>query len=184
MCSSTPGMCSSTPGIGREAELIERPGMCSSTPGIGRAFKMTSRRGIRCDAQSGSLGIPAQRPLFSGRGIQTKDCISAQIKCDSLEDVFQIEDAIATAFQYLNSVIEPLNETTCIAIPKVICNTIHMVCHEFQKSIEACQSAFFDDSDPLLQVLNRFSLRVERFKDSCQRLTECICLAQLWCGGK
>src|SRR6266542_732634 len=136
-----------------------------------RATERASTRGMRlpdqaCAALWGSLGIPAQ------------------IKCDSLEDVFQIEDAIATAFQYLNSVIEPLNETTCIAIPKVICNTIHMVCHEFQKSIEACQSAFFDDSDPLLQVLNRFSLRVERFKDSCQRLTECICLAQLWCGGK
>src|SRR5215210_5171830 len=116
---------------------------------------------------TGSLGIPAQRPLFSGRGMQAKGCISAQIKRDTLEDVFQVEDTITPAFQHLYPVIEPLDEAAGQAIPKVICNTVHMLPHQFQKPIEARQSAFFDRGDPLLEVLNRLGLRVRRLKDGC-----------------
>ncbi len=78
----------------------------------------------------GSLGIPAQRPLFSGRGMQAKGRISAQIERDSLEDVFQIEDPITPAFQHLDPVIEPLHKATGVSISKVIGDPVHMLCQE------------------------------------------------------
>ncbi len=81
--------------------------------------------------------------------------------------MFQIEDTITPAFQHLYPVIEPLDEAAGQAIPKVICNTVHMLPHQLQKSIEARQSAFFDRGDPLLEVLNRLGLRVGRLKDGC-----------------
>src|SRR6266540_5889909 len=98
--------------------------------------------------------------------------------------MFQIEDTITPAFQHLYPVIEPLDEATGIMIPKVICNTVHMMRHQLEKSIEAGQSTRLDGRYPLLQVRNRLGLRVGRFKDFCQRLTECRRLTHQCCGGK
>ena len=115
----------------------------------------------------GSLGIPAQRPLFSGRGIPAKGRISAQIERNSLENVFQIENPIASALQHLDSVIEPLHKATGVPIAKIIGDPVHMLRQELEKPIEAGYSTFLDGGDPVLQVCDRFRLCVGRFEYGC-----------------
>src|SRR6266498_5687294 len=113
-----------------------------------------------------------------------KDRISAQIQRQSLKDALQVEYTITATFQHFYAIIEPLNETAGVSISKVICDTVQVLRQELEKSIKAGYSTFLDSDDPMLQVHDRFGLRVGHFEYACQRFTKCIRLAQTGCGGK
>ena len=78
----------------------------------------------------------------------SKAAITFQIKVDSLEQMPQIEDSIASSLQHLDLVIYPFHKSTVVAVYEVICDLIQnwlqvLTCAKLSK-VNECEGDEFE----------------------------------------
>jgi len=81
-------------------------------------------------------------------GALCKQAVTFQIQVDTLEEMLQVEDAIAASLQHFEFVVEPFDEPTVCPTDEVVGDLLPPICQGFQEIVKALQAASLDPFDP------------------------------------
>ena len=71
-----------------------------------------------------------------------------QVQIDALEQVLEIEDAIAAAFEDFDLVVETFDKAAVFALNEVVGDLLPPGSQQFQEIVKTLQATFLDALDP------------------------------------
>src|SRR6266508_4935921 len=99
-----------------------------------------------------------------------------QVKIDTLEQVLEVENAIAASFENLDLVIEAFHETTVLALNEVVSDFFPPGCQQIEKIVKAVQTTFSNSLAPTLDFGLSLFLGEVHIKDGSELFSQDISL--------